>query len=201
MNWESILKEIGVVGVLAGLLTWLIKQLGQNFIDKNLKAYEKKLDHQSELFKQELSFLSQKANRLHDKRIERIEEIYALLTDFHNDMQQLISWKIVTGMAKEEIEQQEIDNVNKANESGTKFLAYYTRNKLYFNDETCKLIEDIIKHLKGSHTDFTFKYIFQNIPAEMHYENVKNATEKIRETVPAIKVQLEANFRKIIGVD
>ncbi len=81
MNWESVLKEIGIVGVIAGLITWLIKQLGQSYIDKNLKAYEKQLDNQSERFKQELAFISQKASKLHDKRIERIEEIYSLLTD------------------------------------------------------------------------------------------------------------------------
>ena len=155
MNWGEIFKEIGIVGIFASLITWLIKSLGQRQIDKGLKQYELELSNKSDLFKQELSlsfekykseleFLAQKANKLHDKRIERIErieQIYSLLTDFHNEMQQLISWKVVTGMSPEEIEQKEFERVQKAGESGNKFLDYYAKNKLYFNSETCSLID------------------------------------------------------------
>lgn len=201
MNWELILKDVGSVGVVAGLITWLIKQLGQNLINKDLKVYELELNKKAELYKQELSFLSQKANKLHDKRIERIEEIYSLLTDFHSDMNALVSWKVTTGMSNEEVKQQELDNVGKAGDSGNKFLSYYSKNRLYFNSDTCKFIDDIIKLLKDSHTDFSFKFIFGNISPQMEFENVKRATEGIRETVPKIKSELEYNFRKIIGVE
>lgn len=212
MDWNNILKDIGFVTIVSGLITWLIKSLGESYLSKNQKNYEQKLQNESENFKlslnqtfekykSELQFLSEKANKLHDKRIDRIEELYYLLNDFHNDMQVLVSWKIVTGMTKEEIQQQEFDNVKKAESSGNKFLQYYTRHKLYFSIETCKLIDEIIRLLRESHTDFSFKFIFGAISAEMEYENVKKATEQIRVKVPEIKIKLEENFRKIIGVE
>lgn len=200
MSWQDIFKEIGIIGIIAGLLTWLIKELGMNIINKNLKDYEQSLNQKSELFKKELSLIAQKANKLHEKRIERIEEIYSLLTDFHNDMQNLISWKITTGMSKEEIIEQEIVNINLANDSGKKFFDYYSKNRLYFNQETCELIDEIIKLLKGSHNDFSYKYLF-NLSPDMSYQNIQRANENIREKVPRVKKALEDNFRKIIGVD
>lgn len=201
MDWNLILKDIGIITVISGLITWLIKSLGESLINKNQKNYEQKLHHETEKFKSDLNFLSQKANKLHDRRIDRIEELYNLLNEFHSDMQVLVTWKIVTGMSNEDIKKQEFDNVKKAEASGNKFLSYYSRHKLYFNIETCNLIDDIIKLLKESHFDFTFKYIFGNISAEMEYKNIKTATNKIKEIVPDIKQKLEDNFRIIIGVN
>lgn len=212
MNWDSIVKDLGIVTIIAGLITWLIQKLGENLIVKGQKNYELKLNNESEKFKSELNqslerykselnLIFEKSSKLHDKRIERIEELYYMINDFHNDMQLLVSWKIVTGMTNEEIKQEEFDNVKKAETSGNKFLLYYMRHKLYFSLETCILIDEIIKLLKESHSDFSFKYIFGPTSAEMEYQNVKSATEKIRVKVPNIKVKLEENFRKMIGVE
>ena len=212
MDWEKIISEIGIVGIIAGLIVWLIKQLGQSLIDKNVKNYELELENKADLFRAELNhaaeefkskleFLSQKAYKLHDKRLEKIEEIYSLLTDFYNDMYTLTTWKVVTGMSNEEVQKQEFYNTQKAGDSGNKFLTYYSKNKLYFNDETCGLIDEIIKLLKDSHSGFSFKYIFGPLSAEFEYERVRKATSQIREKVPEIKTKLERNFRDIIGVE
>lgn len=212
MNWTQIVSEIGIVGAIGSLLTWLIKQLGQSYIDKNVKSYEQELNNKSELFKNdlehsfekfksELAFLAEKANKLHDKRIDRIEVIYSLLVDFYNDMLILVSWKVGNGMSGEEINKQEWDNVRKAGDAGNKFLNYYSKNKLYFNSDTCLLIDEIIKLTKDSHDDLYSKYIFGTISAEIDFEHFKRATNVIREKVPKVKEELEENFRRIIGVD
>ncbi|WP_136842887.1 hypothetical protein [Pedobacter polaris] len=206
------MTEIGIVGIISGLIVWLIKQLGQMFIDKNISLYKQELQNKSdqykselnqvfEKYKSELAFHSQKAFKLHDRRLEKIDELYSLLSDFYNDMFTLTTWKIVTGMKDEEVKKQEYDNTMKAGESGNKFLIYYDKNKLYFNSETCKLIDEIIQLLKGSHSDFSFKYIFGQVSPQMEIENIKQATEKIRNKVPEVKTKLENNFREIIGVE
>jgi uncharacterized membrane protein YgaE (UPF0421/DUF939 family) len=212
MDWTKILTDIGIVGIISGLIVWLIKQIGQMFIDKNISLYKQELQNKSdqyktelnqvfEKYKAELAFHSQKAFKLHDRRLEKIDELYSLLSDFYNDMFTLTTWKIVTGMSQEEIKKQQFDNTMKAGESGNKFLSYYDKNKLYFNSETCKLIDEIIQLLKESHSDFSFKYIFGQVSPQMEIENVKQATEKIRNKVPDVKTKLEKNFRDIIGVE
>lgn len=212
MDWNKIFAEIGIVGVISGLIVWLIKQLGQSLIDKNVSLYKQELQNKSDLYKAELNqslekyktdlaFHSQKAFKLHDRRLEKIDEMYSLLSDFYNDMFTLTTWKVVTGMSKEEIQKQEYDNTMKAGDSGNKFLSYYDKNKLYFNEETCKLIDEIIQLLKDSHSDFSFKYIFGSMSSVFEYESIKKATEQIRSKVPAVKLKLEKNFRDIIGVE
>jgi len=212
MDWNKIFAEIGIVSVISGLIVWLIKQLGQSLIDKNVSLYEQKLQNKSDLYKAELNqslekykmdlaFLSQKAFKLHDRRLQKIDEMYSLLSEFYNDMFTLTTWKVVTGMSKEEIQKQEYGNTMKAGDSGNKFLSYYDKNKLYFNEETCKLIDEIIQLLKDSHSDFSFKYIFGSMSRDFEYESIKKATEQIRSKVPAVKLKLEKNFRDIIGVE
>lgn len=212
MDWNKILTDIGIVGIISGLLVWLIKQLGQLLIDKNLSLYKQELQNKSDLYKSELNqvfekykaelaFHSQKAFKLHDRRLEKIDELYSLLSDFYNDMFTLTTWKIVTDMTEEQIRTQEFNNTKKAGETGNKFLSYYDKNKLYFNSDTCKLIDEIIQLLKDSHSDFSFKYIFGQISPQMEIEKIKEATEKIRNKVPEVKAKLEKNFRDIIGVE
>ncbi len=201
MDWTKILTDIGIVGIISGLIVWLIKQLGQKFIEKNISLYKQELQNKSDLYKTELAFLSQKAFKLHDKRLEKIDELYSLLSDFYNDMFTLTTWKIVTEMSGDEIKKQEYNNTMKAGDSGNKFLSYYDKNKLYFNSETCKLIDEIIQLLKESHSDFSFRYIFGQVSPQMKMENIKKATEKIRSKVPEVKTKLEKNFRDIIGVE
>ncbi len=212
MNWTEFLKQFFTVTTITGSITWLMKELGQILINRNQKKYELDLNlktenYKSELnlttekFKSELGLLVEKANKLHIKRIERIEEMHSLLTDFYNDMQDLISTKIVTGMSMEEIAKQNFDYVIKAGKSGNVFVSYYSKNKLYFNIETCNLIDEIIELLQESYLNFSFKYKFGTISPDVEINHIKEATEKIREKVPKIKIELEANFREIIGVE
>jgi len=212
MDWHKILYDIGIVSIISGLIVWLIKKLGEFVISKKIELYKQELHNETELYKSNLShafeeykikldFVSQKAFKLHDKRLERIEELYSLLSDFYSDMLTLTTWKIVTGTSEKEIEDQKYKNTLKAGDSGNKFLIYYDKNKLYFNTETCLLIDEITSLLQESHSDFSFKYIFGTLSKEFEYEDIKKATNKIKVKVPIVKLKLENNFRDIIGVE
>jgi hypothetical protein len=54
MNWGEIVKELGLVSIVSGLIVWLIKQLGQSFIDKKFKAYELELKYKSDDYTHQL---------------------------------------------------------------------------------------------------------------------------------------------------
>ena len=208
----EILESLGIVTIIGGLLTWLIKSLGQNFINKNFSAYKLQLENQSNLyknelnqalekFKAELNLISEKATKLHSKRLERIEKIYELIINFQNDMTWLVSARVVTGMTQKEIQEQEFEQTKKAEKSGAELFNYYEKNKLYFNKDTCELLEEILKLLKDSYTDFSMKYIFGTMSAEFEIEKTKRVSENIKDKVPKIKIELENNFREIIGVE
>lgn len=41
MDWNNILKDIGFVTIVSGLITWLIKSLGESYLSKNQKITSK----------------------------------------------------------------------------------------------------------------------------------------------------------------
>ncbi|WP_034893237.1 hypothetical protein [Gillisia sp. Hel_I_29] len=212
MNWNAIIENLGIFGILAGFITWLIKAISQKALDKNLKAYELQLQNQAnaykneldqslEKFKNELQLLFEKANKLHSKRLDRIEKIYEMLIDFQNDMTWLVSGRLITGMTPEEVKEEEFQRAVQAEKAGAKLFDYYSKHKLYFNNETCSILDEIIKLLRDSHIDFSFKYIFGTGSAEFEIDRIKKVTETVREKVPKVRKELEENFRKIIGVE
>ena len=60
MDWNKIITDIGIIGIISGLLVWLIKQLGQLFINRNLSLYKQELQNKSDLHKSELNQVFEK---------------------------------------------------------------------------------------------------------------------------------------------
>lgn len=208
---ESIIIEIGKYLIFSGSFAWLVRELIKHLLSKNILSYKNELDSKTEQYKIDLSqslrqfehdleIIASKTTRLHEKRLERIENLYSYLIEYETEMNNMVSGKIVTGMTDEEVKRMEFEDVRKAGEAGQTFFEYYNKNKLFFNKDTCDLIEEIISNLKTSHQGVSLKYVFQNISPEMNYQNYKKAGEMVREVVPKIKLKLEDNFRTIIGV-
>ena len=72
MNWTDFLTDIGVFGILAAATTYLIKYV----LDKRIKNFENELSYKSETFKAELNLDSYKKERLHEKRLLIISDLY-----------------------------------------------------------------------------------------------------------------------------
>ena len=200
MNFLDILKELGVFTVLAGVIAWLIRTLGKYLIDQNIKVQEYQLSQSLEKFKSELEFLNVKQSRLHEKRVGAIQKLYEYLTEFHIDLDTLIRWKNVTGMSDEQIKQQRIDEANKTFESGSKFSKYYLMNKLYFSEDVCQLIDEIIKTMRGCQYDLTIEYQWMNISPDLKIKSFEQARDKLDNDVPELKNKIELQFREILGV-
>lgn len=207
----EIFKELGVLGVLGALIVYLLQKISSHLLNKDVQKYQLELDQKTEKYKNglsvdleryksELLLIHNKITKLHDKRLDHIEEIYFLITDFHDQLQLLINWKVVTGKTKEEIAEDELEQVKIAEKAGNKFLKYYARHKLYFSKETSEIIDSIIKLLRDSHTDFTFKYVFGTGSPEFEIDRIKGITTNLRDKVPPLKKELEENFRSIMGV-
>ncbi|MCC5922465.1 MAG: hypothetical protein JJT77_01665 [Crocinitomicaceae bacterium] len=200
MDW-SILKELGFFTAIGGALTYLIKTLGKHFMNQNLEIHKMQLNQQLESHKAELELINVKQSRLHDKRIETIQELYEKLTEFYMDLDTLIRWKNVTGLTDEEIKKQQFEEANKTFESGSKFSRYYLMNKLYFSKEMCETIDEIIKEMRSCQYDLTIQYQWINLSADLQMNSFKQAKEKLEKEVPVLKEQIETKFREILGVE
>lgn len=201
MTVIELLKDLGIFSILIAGLGWIAREIGKHLLNKNIKIHELELNQQLVKFKSELELIAQKQNKLHDKRLDVIHEFYGLLSDFYINLDNLTRWKNVTGKSEEQIEKEKLDDVKNTYESGYKFSIFYEKNKLYFSTETCLKIEEINKILRECQYDLTIQYQWMNISVDMQMTQFEKAREKIRTKVPELKLELESNFRKIIGVE
>lgn len=201
MDTFQILWNLGIFTGIGGALTYLLKTLGKQFMDQNLEIHKMQLNQQLESHKAELELINVKQSRLHDKRIETIQELYEKLTEFYMDLDTLIRWKNVTGLSDKEIKKQQFEEANKTFESGSKFSKYYLMNKLYFSKEMCATIDEIIKEMRSCQYDLTIQYQWMDLSADLQMSSFRQAKEKLEKDVPMLKEQIETKFREILGVE
>jgi hypothetical protein len=201
MDLIQLLKDLGIFAAIGGALTYLLQSLGKKFMDQNLEIHKMQLNHQLESHKAELELANLKQSKLHEKRIQTIQELYEKLTEFYLDLDTLIRWKNVTGLTEDEIKKRNFDDANKTFESGSKFTRYYILNKLYFNADMCIKIDKIIQEMRSCQYDLTIQYQWMNLPGDLQMNSFKQAKEKLEIEVPLLKEQIESKFREILGVE
>ena len=53
--WQEIIKSLGGLAILAGMLGWLIKSIITHFLSKDVEAYKTKLGEEVEQFKAQIN--------------------------------------------------------------------------------------------------------------------------------------------------
>lgn len=201
MDFSQLLRDLGIFGAVVTGVSYLLKTLGQHYMDQNLKIHEMQLNQQLQSHKSELDLVLQKALKLHDRRLDKIQEFYVLLVEFHIDLDQLIRIKNITGKTEEEVKQMQIDEVKKMYDSGHAFTMFYQKNKLFFNKATCDLIDELQKTMRECQFDLSIQYQWINLSFEMIQSSFEKAKEKLESIIPKLKEELEDSFRQILGVE
>jgi hypothetical protein len=211
LNWGQILEQLGISGLIIGGISWVLKMLGQDFISRRFSAYEKELDIKSKEFqatldadlqthKAKLDKEHTKFQKLHEKRLEVIMELYKAIVKLDIALQLLtaIVKPIPNGTDLKEMEQEQMKN---ASDAYQEFQRFYLDNKIFFNSETCIIIDK----LKNTYWEgFWQGTIRQRLPPaptfQQTIDEARKASETVTEHIPPIKEKLEIEFRKLLGV-
>lgn len=213
---NEILKVFGFFTIGSSIIVSAIIFLGKKIIDQFLKRDLEKFknqlivenekaklefEKQVENYKATLNLFNSKQIKLYSKQATIIEYLYKYLIDVHWKMLDMTAFlRNVTGKDDQTITNEELGRVQLTAEAGNKFFGYYRNHKIYFNSETCNLIESIQNQLKELHSDYSFKYFYGLPPSEMTYNMAKKANEKVREDIPRLLTKLEDDFRVSLGV-
>lgn len=213
---SELLKYFGLYSIgtafIVSVIGYLAKKIVEQFLNKDLEKFKNQLSSENEKaklkfekdiesYRADLNLIYSKQIQLYSKKSEIIEDLYHKLVDLHDAMLNMtISFRNITGKDKQTIEQEELDRVNKSAEKGNDFFKYYSTNKIYFELETCSLIEDLQKQFKESHTDYSFRHTFGMPPSEMTYEMAKKAGDRVRKEIADLMNKLENDFRQTLGV-
>ncbi len=182
------LSQIGIFGLAS---YWIQKQID--------KSSQKRLEE----FKSTLSLLNTKFTKLHEKRFEVIGEMYTRVVDL-----QVAMLKLTNPVKFTENYEKEIDIlISNSNNCFQNFNSFFERNRIYFNDTTCLLMDEIRKTFHVAIWDFNEHRMYKQmgeddrqVIKEAHQKMIK-AYKSMKDDIPKLRQNLETDFKKILNVD
>jgi hypothetical protein len=210
INWGQILSDLGVFALIIGGISWLLKAIGQHFIDKRFKAYEKELDlkshdfqaklnHDLESFKARLNIEHTQYLKLQEKRLNVLTDLYNRLANLDTNMRALTSpMKFLP--ENQTAEQQDKELMEASRSAYIKFREFYKNNKIFFSLNDCQLIDKLVEQYTSVLLDGTSRQRLGNSAHEINRESQLKAIETLHTHIPPIMTSLENEFRATLGV-
>ncbi len=211
-SWINLLRDIGVFGIAATAIKVVLDNSSTRKLEKykqelsfSTKEYELSLNSNFEKYKSEITLFLNKQNKLHEKRLVIIDEIYVLLVNLHSAMKQMTAFMkpIIEDAQKEEDER-----VVQAQKAFADYNNYFLYHKLYFSKETCALLDNLrIEYYSANYDYFEPKRLEEwtrgNASPQGRkaaYEKAHAASDRIATEITATLNRLEDDFRKLLGV-
>lgn len=229
MNWQALITTLGGTGILVAALAWLSRSLISSLLTKDFEKYKAELKSKSELaieeFKSSMQLESQKRiieyTSLHGKRAEVIADLYSRLFQLQGWIQRLLfeyqhreiredldkkyyqknreEWKLVEGIHTLSAEEEQ--KVKELSSHMSELYEFYGKYKIYFSSNTCDLIDrfsTLASYLATNYQNVALKDNDGNLYVN---PDVKVVWDRAIETIPTLLVELEKEFRSILGVD
>ncbi len=190
MDWQELLKTLGVfgfsAGLIAGILAYLIKRLTEQQLLKGIESFKAQLLKDSEISKIQYTILQ-------ERRAFTIRKMYQLLERFDRLARELIN-PIQLGSDKPESVRG-----NRASDAALEFFNYYREHKIYLDQETCQIIDEMEQKYSKIFLDFQFK---DKIVAKTAEEDLwLRSWQALTEEIPLLRKRIEETFRKILGIN
>jgi len=135
--------------------------------------------------------------KLHEKRAEIIADLYAKIVDLQNSVEVFV--RNVIGLTPEKNE----ENLRAIWKAADSFKDCYRKNKIFFAEEMCELIEDLNTNLSSpvSEISMHLEIVGNSDQLKPVYEAWEKAEQNIAGKASIIRREIESEFRKILGVD
>jgi len=148
---QIILTSIGGSAVLFAVVGWLAKSIIAQFLEKDFERFKLNLQANAQMelekFKAELARSSYQHQitfgRLHEKRTEIIADLYAKIIDLQDSVEVFV--RNVMGVAPDKNK----DNLKLIWKAADSFKECYRKNKIFFSEDMCELIEDLNSNLSS----------------------------------------------------
>ena len=147
MNWIETAKSLGIFTVASSCISAIIVLIFRNYFNNSmamkLEQFKNGLNLKVEEFKSELKksvdVHQMKFAKLHERRIELIPLLYKELVEIETAM---INETIIKGNQNKSDEEEQLCEEVASHLS--EFIKIYRINKFCFNENTCKLIDELI---------------------------------------------------------
>lgn len=212
----ELLKQLGIISIgsftIVGLVGYLTKNLFEKFLETKIDAYKRNLDKELEVFKAELDKQSYefqvKFSNLHVERAQLTKELYKKLKDFYGKMKRVHRYANMLPPPKlnDEIE---VKLLTELRDSYIALSETFEENKIIFS----KSISGKLSELTSSY--WNHEFIYQKVRIYEHMQEIDKSEELKTETekrykelyeihydrIPGILVNIEDEFRRLLGVE
>jgi hypothetical protein len=229
IDWQALLKTLGETGLIVAGLAWLSKQIILSVFTKDLEKFKADLKSKGDLaiekFKTEIQLEAQKRmveySSLHERRAGLIADLYSRLYQLYNSIQKVLfeyerrqiredvnrkdpsfskrqPWEKIPGIHFLDSDEQK--QLKELSTLVSEFHNFYSTHKIYFTPQVCNLIDrfaGLAAYLKMNYENVALKDKDGNL-----YVNpeVKEVWDKAVEAIPLLLLNLEGEFRTILGV-
>ncbi len=205
------LYSIGTV-LIVSVVGYLAKKIIEFLLNKDLEKFKNELTSENERaklkfekdlesYRADLNLIYSKQIKLYSKKSDIIENLYHKLVDLNNSMRNLTRpFRNISGKDDETIHKEEIERIVKAEQDGAEFFNFYIQNKIYFKPKICELIENLQTQFLNAHFDHSYVHLHGGSSSEMTFEMAKNASDKVKNTIPKLMEKVETDFRETLGV-
>lgn len=185
--------------VLGGVIVWLFKEFLKLKFSKEIEKHKGEIDNY--FHKEKLKF-----SKLHEERAFVIKELYSRLFKYHESLKSNLRDVENASEVDWKLKKQLID---KTFEVGSEFTDYYHQNKILLKPELCEQIENLKESYLDSLKSITISHLLaSNMTSDWsdqeradEYIEYETKLKKIIEVeIVEIEINLETEFRKILGV-
>ena len=190
MDYMELVKTVVTSAIFIGAITWLARTYVQTSFSKDLERH--KSDLEQELFKFKTKYQS-----LHTSRADVIEKIFQYLVKTEKYFRHVVD--PIQDRCKKNPQEKEEELVNLLIE----FRNFYDKNELYFPKETAKKMDLMFKTIWEIWGDWSLLKEYR-LSKDTTSEQVKLWIEtwnKVKNEIPAIKLEIMSEFRNLIGVE
>lgn len=157
-------------------------------IDKSLEDYKNKL----ELIKLQNQI---QYSKLHEIRSSIIAELYGRLIRLNGAMLNLTAG---IHLVAEDGEKEAAERITEANDTFIKFKLYYQTNKIYFNNQTCQILDTLVNDYWEAGMDSTEHNRMQSLGVrgtelKESFDKKRAARDKVRNEIPKALSLLKLN--------
>jgi len=204
------LIQIGFFGFVVWYVKVKIKHVDARSLEKlknelliESKEYQKYNDIELERFKADLNGLNLKLSALHTERLNVIKELYQHLTRVNSAMYQLT---MPMKPIYDDFEKEENERIDRAHDTFKTFNDHFLLNKIYFSPELSDKLEKVRKLYFDANWNHLSPTRLKNMGLSKQdalkrgYEEVKKATDVVRNEIPELLEEIEKEFRTILGV-
>ena len=185
IDWNGILQNLGLFTVLTGALGFLLRSLIRQVLNREIEAFKHNLEMRA--FEHKVVF-----SNLHEKRAEIITNLYKKLCKATSALVNFIKPLVRAN------DLSEIKRSKNAVDTFNNLIHYFVENEIFFNEETCSLLNKFILENKEVIRIFRSKdFIQEKMPSVDKWEAALDKFEGIEKT---IKKELKGEFRTILGV-